>query len=808
MQKIKTRFYPDCPFCGQRLEKKNEILPGLVQCPRCKNEYYVEISYDQKVMSLLSAADIKKNARHFNEALEDYEAIAHGNPQLSEAHMGMFLCTYGIIYTQKDGVDKYMPKIHQYLEDAPKENRHYLKALEVTKDKYKKKHLLAEGAVIDQLWRESKPALKKAEKNKVKKVIPVELPSTEELAESPIIQRRGTRIPEGYVLNPILENKIKNAEKIYLSKDKFRPANKVFEEVLEVDPCARRAIWDKLLCKLQVKDFELLGFNIKLNVIFPIFEELMTCLSKADENIYIKAFEEYLFRKLNSIGVFDEELYDYIVEWKKKGEQKTLANKLYTLIKKILEEDKKTEINWLHTALAQATKFDQIEDKELYVSKYIEIAQDLNLLKQHKDALILAEVVLLEDKKNQDALLIQLCATYKVPQLSDLHLVMKDLKQIQVFEELINSGYKKLDLFNELKLAAMDLINQKSFKQAIMLINLYIEKLPKKEEIALGEALLDFSSVLIFNEKFKEAEGYVDLLIEKQPLLPAAHWNKLKITLKANTNFDVLMHSKKDLMEYRDFAHTINSTSDPEDYIKFYELHDQLKQPVPESRKFKKMANKHYDELEKKCCDSDIHSFVTTIVPQMKKQIDVLVKDEQARITNLFMRSIIIIILLSFAFMTSNLKTFFDYSLSNNGREVAWYFKEFLLDLSGYIVIGTFIFLFIVESIIEGRGFVKGFLRGLLLGLGFAVLGLIAGAGLPWAINRHLGSTLYSLSPLIVSAALFGLVAIVSVFILRAFHLKLKELTTNKKSIRASWINMSILMILIVAGFAATYFIL
>ena len=38
------------------------------------------------------------------------------------------------------------------------------------KDKYRKKHFLDEGVVIDQIWNDSKPSLKKAEKTKVKKV--------------------------------------------------------------------------------------------------------------------------------------------------------------------------------------------------------------------------------------------------------------------------------------------------------------------------------------------------------------------------------------------------------------------------------------------------------------------------------------------------------------------------------------------------------------------------------------------------------------------------------------------------------------
>lgn len=802
MQKMKTRLYPDCSYCGERLEKKNELLPGLVQCPKCKNEHYVDTSYDQKVMSLLSAADIKKNLKQFTGAFNDYEAIIQDHPEMIEAHWGMFLCSFGVNYSEENGKSRYMPVMHRYSDDTPTQNEHYLKVLELSRDKYKKKHFIAEGELIDQVWRNSKPALKKAEKVKTKKVEVVEEAQGEVTSESSIIRKRGTNIPEGYKIDAILENKIKNAEVLYLKTGKFGRAIKIFEEVLEIDPYAKRALWGKLLCKLQVSDFDLLGFNIKLNIIFPLFEEVMECLSKADENIYLTALENYFFKKLNSVNIFDDELYDYIMSWKKKGEQKTFINKLFNEIKRLLENETMTEVSWLHPALAAATSFDKIEDKALYVSKYIEIAQDLNLLELYKDALRLAEVVVLEDEKNQDALLIQLCTTYKVPQLSDLHLALKDLKQIKVLEDLIASGYKKLDIFNELKLAADDLIEQGNFKQAIPIFDLFVLHLPKKAENTLIEALLDFSGNLIYKEKFKEAEKYVNLLIEKDPLLPAAHWNKLKIALSANTNFDVLMYSKKDLMEYSDFAHTINSTNNPEDYIKFYELHDQLKQPVPESRKFKKMASKHYDELEKKCSNLDIHTFVTTIIPEMKKEIEVLVRDEQARVTNLFMRSIVIVIMLAFAFMLSNIRTFFGGSGTYDGPATAWFFWLFLKDLGGYIVIGTFIVVFILESLIEGKGIFKGVLRGILLGLVFAALGLTAGAAIPWALTTYLGTFLFGLSSYIVSGVLFGLVAIGAFFVLRGSHLKLMEETNNKKSITASWINIAILIIIILAALA------
>ena len=75
-------------------------------------------------------------------------------------------------------------------------------------------------------------------------------------------------------------------------------------------------------------------------------------------------------------------------------------------------------------------------------------------------------------------------------------------------------------------------------------MDIYIEKIPKKEIKTLNESLQDFSDHLIYHERFKEAEKYLNLLLTNDSRLPAAYWSKLKIALKARTNFDVLMLCK------------------------------------------------------------------------------------------------------------------------------------------------------------------------------------------------------------------------------------------------------------------------
>ncbi|MBN2299620.1 MAG: hypothetical protein JXC31_00365 [Acholeplasmataceae bacterium] len=810
MQKQKARVFPDCSCCGERLEKKNELLPGLVQCPVCKNEHYVSQTYNQQSMIKLKEADLKRISKKFIEAYDDYEMISSEYPELIEPYWGMFLSTYGIIYEENEELKRFGPKIHMYLDEMPSQSKYFKKVIVLSQDKYKKQHFIEEGELIDKIWNETKPALKKIKK--VLKKTDDESNDGSEPLETALYKKMGSSLPKDYTLDPILENKIKNAEIIYLKANKFGRANKVFDEVLEIDPYAKRALWGKLLCKLQVSDFDLLGLNIKLSVAFPLFEEVMECHKKDDENIYLQAFETYLFKLFKSSNKFDEELFDYILSWKNRYDQHQFSKVLYEEIRLYLEKDNLSDVSWIHQALAASLRFVEKENPKEYINKHIEIARDLNLNKLYKDAQKVIDIVLSLEEKNQEALIIQLCATYKVPELTLLHTELQDLKLIKAFEDLIESGYQNLDVFMEVRLAAINLVENGNYKQSLQLMDLFIEHCPEKEVDVLNDSLLEISELLIYKEKHKEAEKYVNHLIHNLPLLPAAHWCKLKIALGANTNFDVLMYSKKDLMEYPDFEHAINSTSNPEDYIKFYEIHDALKQSTKEGRTFKKMANKHYDEFEALCGLADIHTFVTDIVPELQKKVKRMAHVEQSGASNITNRTVIILILIGLAFVVSNLRALFDTGATNQGSVVADRLIAFIIPLGAPGLFGLLFIVFILTAVREGNSFLKSLLKGFLLGLLFTVIALVVIFGIPWALASYLDTLLFrlsdisalGLSSIVVAGTLFGLVIIASILILRGFHIKLVESTQSKKASRSSIINFIVVGLIVIGALAVT----
>ena len=154
----------------------------------------------------------------------------------------MFLSTYGIVYIEENKNTRYIPVIHQFYDEVPTLNKHFLKVLELSKEKYMKNYYLKECEFISKTWEAAKSTIKRVKPVKAKeKVVVVSKPVEPEVHAIYPSKPVGKDLTKGYLIDPIIENKIKSAEQIYLNTKKFSRACKVFEEVLKVDPLAQKA---------------------------------------------------------------------------------------------------------------------------------------------------------------------------------------------------------------------------------------------------------------------------------------------------------------------------------------------------------------------------------------------------------------------------------------------------------------------------------------------------------------------------------------------------------------------------------------
>ena len=798
-------IFPNCLCCGEHLEAKHRILDGLFQCPTCKNEHYFVYDFTPIIVSQLSEADQLRNNHHYEDALKKYQFIAKNNTNLIEAQWGMFLSVYGIVYVKENKVGRYIPSINQFVDEKPTESKYYLKTIDMAKDPYMKKIYIKECEFIAKSWDSAKSTIKKVKTKIIKEPEAVEVKPVETKVKPKTVEKEiGSAISKGYKIDPIIENKIKSAEQIYLQNKKFNRALKTFDDIIKTDPLAEKARWNKILSTLEVVTFDELNPKAKLDSVFEMFDELMGCINSLEDQMYLQAFESHLLKKLIEVSEFDNALYDFIDSWKKKGEKSLFANLVYQEIENKLKNSQASTVDWIHPALASVTKEFSKNDSR-FVTKYIEMAERINHLGFYKDALILIDNVLKENPNHVKAIIIQLCANYKVAKLSDLHKALKDLKFIDTLKLILKLDDKATEVFKEVRYAIVSLINQGNYKLANQMINHYINLLPKDEKETLVGSLLEFSKHLIYFEQFKDASKYVKIVIENDKTNATAHWAKFMIALKAHTHFELLMLTrKKDLMKYPDYEHAVNATSDHKEYIRFYEIQDKLKQATPENNMFRKMAKRNFIHFDNMCQHETLHEFTDEVFPQIEKEIPVLFIDEQMSVINIFNRSMIMILITLFSLTLSHMKELFDPSNSSDSNLVSSHVISLFKDDLVYVLVPIILISYLVVWIIEKETVLKGLAKGLTNGLIALVVSLVFLAGIPWILTKFLTQTLFGLSPYIIPSGTFGLALIGSFFILKISHQKLVVAKVNHRFIRASFINLIVLAGLLIVAFIAT----
>ncbi len=804
--KIK-RLFPDCPCCGKRLEKKNELLPNFVQCPKCKNEHYFSSNYSQSDLEKLSIADKKRNAHQYDAAYIHYDIIANENPKLIEAYWGLFLSNFGIVYQKEETGNRFIPIVHQFYDEQPIKNKHYLQILELTTDRHMKKHFTNEVLFVTKAWRDNESKIKRIDKTKDDKSTVIEKHHFEQGEFRRITPKViGSDLIVNYETNPIIENQIKSAEQLYLKKNKFTKALKIYNEVLEQDPLAQKAWWDKILCTLHIQEFRELSAQVSLNNIFELFDKLMGCLEKKQAPFYLQLIEDHLIKELNVANKFDQELYNFLMTWKSVKEQNRLADDLYQKLHLKLNLENLENVDWIYCVMETATRYIPKQDSR-FIKKYVETSLKVNRLGFHSEAIKLSNIVLSASPDHREIILLQLCAKYRAIDISKLNEVLNDIEFTELLQRLIVHKYKITEVFYEIQIAVNRLISADNYKMAVKLIDIYLKYSPKTEKETVNKVLLIFTENFIYKRKYSRALLYAGKLIENIPKNNAAYWAKFKISLKAHSNFEVLMKAKKDLMEYPDFEKALNATSDNKDYIMYYEIHDLLRKPDFKDKIRKKGYKRNFDFFDDMCDRESVKTFVSMIYPKMRDSVSDILMTQNKVMFNLFNRSAAVLLLIAFAFLMSNVPSFFDPANTINPIVVSYNILLFFRDRAAFIIVPFVIIAYVVLWIIGTESTGKGVLKGLLWGLLAAAISLGFMWGVPWVTTRFLTGLLFRIPARVVSSVLFGLSAIASFFILKKFHQQIKAIDITKTTNKNSVLNIVILVLIWVTVFAITLFV-
>ena len=117
----------NCKCCGHTNAVVDSIL---VKCVNCGSMQTLPLECDEKKATLYNRAHTLRMDGEFDRALSVCETLINDYPDDCEAYWAMFLCSYGVIYTEDPYIYRTVPVCRRMQDKEPLENEYYLKAIE------------------------------------------------------------------------------------------------------------------------------------------------------------------------------------------------------------------------------------------------------------------------------------------------------------------------------------------------------------------------------------------------------------------------------------------------------------------------------------------------------------------------------------------------------------------------------------------------------------------------------------------------------------------------------------------------------
>lgn len=137
-----------CKMCGGDIVFTGESMVGICDC--CGTQITFPKIDTERMTNLFNRANHFRQLGEFDKATATFERILEEDSSLAEAHWGVVLCEYGIVYVEDSDTHKRVPTCHRVKYDSILTNSNYLLTLQyadpVTKGMYE-----AEAAYIDMI---------------------------------------------------------------------------------------------------------------------------------------------------------------------------------------------------------------------------------------------------------------------------------------------------------------------------------------------------------------------------------------------------------------------------------------------------------------------------------------------------------------------------------------------------------------------------------------------------------------------------------------------------------------------------------
>lgn len=426
---------------------------------------------------------------------------------------------------------------------------------------------------------------------------------TQREREQITVQQRqvGKQVKKQIHVSATVEKQMANIENMYMKNRKFKKAIMRYTEIIKDNPDLIEAYWGRLLATSGVQSIgQLRAYNIVLSKTKSDFEAVMSRLEERD-NKYIKEYQKILLIKLRNLD-FDLDFFDYLLSWKDEPLQVELGRIVYNELIQVHSKKRSTykykdilkfEDKYLKEILYHTGKILPEKDTDIYLNRYTNTIGRLIKESQFDTAKSLLKEVYKIDPLYGPAKEKEFLIMYGARNYTDVVSKINDLKFEALIKEMLSAGHDIIKQANALFEVAFDRLSKKKIDFGVKVFDKIVEYIPEKNVDYLKEKMNDFITELLNLGKYSMAEKYVDHFLSEDPTNDYYHWLKFKIDRKTPYELDLLLDTKKDLLEYPDFENALNSAKDNSYYIKFYEMHEKLNK----DRRLKRKLKKHRDLL-------------------------------------------------------------------------------------------------------------------------------------------------------------------------------------------------------------------
>lgn len=542
------------------------------------------------------------------------------------------------------------------------------------------------------------------------------------------------KLVTNYTVSPSIENEINITKNIYLNSGKFQKAALRFEKIIEKEPMASEAIWCLILTKLTTTSMDFLKPKQDLSISFNYFEKLIQSEPNKIDS-YLIYFENHFANSLKKHLHFDSMLFDFILSWKlTEKKQKDFTNKAYELYYSALVESLNIKFDRRNVLknVYDLTKILNNKDNDIYLLRYTEVAKVLISKNHFEIGKDLLKKVFEVDAMFPEAVKLKILLHYKITSYDKIPDVVRDSSFEPLLDEVLKTSGDNIALFEEIFTAITKTLNSKKYKKnAIEMFDIFLTYIPESSDRYLYEKITEFIEFLIQLKQFEKATRYIEYILSEDPKNKNAYWFKLKVRLKASTNFDVLIKSTKELMYYDEFQNLVHSSEDNEDYLDFYNIDASLREKTKLMKSYNKVFKIHYDEFNSRCSNETLRQFNKDIYPKMIDDIGRIKTKEKNNYKGLKYLS-----LFNFSMLFS-LEFIKIKRLLNNELEVAGSLFESLSNSSSAVhIFASYAFLFSIISVFidsKGQPSLKRILSSTLLGSVYSI-GMLFTFNLIWIL--------------------------------------------------------------------------